>query len=114
MTTTAVNPTIIHIDANLTWRWLRAQSGNYIGICDALKITLQADTFSELMEEIGITLDALLKDVIADNEFDKFLREQGWSAAGPVPNRPMSDVRFDVPFAVEASGTHGQQASVRQ
>ena len=107
-----LTPTIVHIDGKLQWRWFRAQSGNYIGGCDPLKITLQADTFSELMEEIGITLDALLKDLLADNDLDRFLREQGWSTTGPGPNRP-SDVRFDVPFAIDEMGTHGQQAIVR-
>jgi hypothetical protein len=104
--------TVVHIiNANLTWKYTRARGGNYVAVCDALKLTLQAKTFSELMEDINFTLDALLKDLLSSNELDSFLRERGWSAAGNIPQR---NVRFDVPFAVMAMRAHDQQRDVHQ
>lgn len=105
-------PTVVHINANLLWRFCRSREGSYIGVCDPLKITLQADTFAELTEEINISLDALLRDVLGDGELEKFLRDQGWSVIGPFPHRP-DDVKFDVPFSIEAAGNNGQQAILR-
>jgi hypothetical protein len=42
---------------------------------DPLKLTVQADTWAELMEDIGHTLDAMLRDLFRSNELDKFLRD---------------------------------------
>ena len=103
-----LTPTIVHINANLQWKCIRTKEGNYIGVCDPLRITLQADTFAELTEEINISLDALLKDLLSEGELEKFLRDQGWSAVGPIPVRP-ANIRFDVPFSIEAAGTNGKQ-----
>jgi hypothetical protein len=105
--------TIIQINANVPWQYSRAKGGNYVAVCDPLKLTLQAPTFSELMEDIAVSLDALMKDLLSENELDKFLRERGWSAVGQVPTRPRN-IRFDVPFAVTAMRAHGQQNSVHQ
>lgn len=102
-----VATTVVHINANLTWKWCRAQSGSYIGVCDPLKITLEADTFYELMEESAITLDALMKDLFMDRELDKFLREHGWTADSTIPDVPIRELRFDVPF--DAMKMNGQQ-----
>ena len=104
-------PMVIQIQANLNWRYTRARGGNYVAICDPLKLTLQAETFSDLIEDIGISLDALLKDLLSENELDRFLREHGWTALNPIPARP-KNVRFDVPF--ELVRASGQQASLRQ
>lgn len=100
------------INAKLQWQYFRSKNGNYIGVCDPLKITLQADTFSDLTEEINITLNALMKDLLSEGELDRFLRDRGWTAVG-LPTGPMN-VRFDVPFSIEAMKANGQQAVVHQ
>lgn len=104
--------TVIQIQGNVPWRYLHTKGGNYVAICDPLKLTLQAKTFAELMEDVAISLDALLKDLVVTNEFDRFLREQGWTALAPVPIR-MRNVRFDIPFAmIPAMAAHGQPTGV--
>jgi len=102
---------IIQIQANLNWQYSCARSGNFIAVCDPLKLTLQASTFSELLEDINISLDALFQDLLSEHELDRFLRERGWTALNPIPAGPMN-VRFDVPF--ELVRANGQQASLCQ
>lgn len=79
------------------WKTFQAQSGEWVAICDPLKLTVQADTWAELMEDIGHTLDGLLRDLLSSNELNQFLRDHGWKLLAAIPARP-EDVRFDVPF----------------
>jgi hypothetical protein len=101
----------VHIEGKVQWGCFRAKGGSWIGVCDPLKLTVQADTWAELMEDIGHTLDAMLSDLLKTNELDKFLQVQGWQATGPIPRK---NVRFDVPFIPAIMAAHGQQASVHQ
>jgi hypothetical protein len=65
------------------------------------------------MEDIGHTLDALLKDLLTTNELDKFLRDHGWTTLTAIPRRA-EDVRFDVPFIPALMATNGPARSIRQ
>ena len=87
----------VRIDANVPWNVLQAKGGNWVGVCEPLKLTVQAETWADLMEDMGQTLDALLKDLLSSNELDRFLRDRGWTLIGAIPQR-QDDVRFDVPF----------------
>jgi hypothetical protein len=49
------------------------------------------------MEDIGLTLDAVMRDLLKSNELPQFLHDRGWQLVGPMPSPP-EDVRFDVPF----------------
>jgi hypothetical protein len=105
--------TVVRIEGNLAWQCLRTQSGEWVAVCDPLKLTLQSDTFASLMEDISITLNDIFKDLVASNEFDKFLRDKGWRAVGPVPQAP-ENVQFDMPFFTAMMGSRDAQASLRQ
>jgi len=90
--------TIVHVNANITWGVKKTEAGNWLAICDSLKLTLQARTYAELMEDIGLTLDALIKELLSTNDLDRFMREHGWKLE-PVPKRTkQEDVFYDVPF----------------
>lgn len=89
--------TLVRIDGRVQWQCLRTEGGNWIARCTPLKLTLQSATWAELMEDIGLALDALLKDLLKSNDLEKFLREHGWRPVGLMPRRP-EKVRFDVPF----------------
>ena len=65
----------IEVQSKLVWQCLQAASGQWVAVCDTLKLTIQSDTFSELMEDIHQTLDAMFKDLLATGELDKFFRE---------------------------------------
>jgi len=104
----------IQVQANLNWACRRTEDGNWIGACDPLRLTVESETYAELMEDIGLTLDAMLVDLLSTNELDRFLRDHGWQAITPIPVNPQH-LRFDVPFipAIMAP-RHGSQRSVYQ
>ena len=106
---------IVRVEGNVQWKCFRARSseGNWIGICDPLKLTVQAKTWSDLMEDIGSTLDAILRDLLGSNELDQFLRDKGWLVAQALPARP-DNVRFDVPFIPAMVEPNGFQRELHQ
>jgi hypothetical protein len=103
---------VIRIEAKLRWDCF-PDEGVWVGVCDPLKLTVQADTWAELMEDIGHTLDAMLLDLLQTNELNAFLRDHGWKLHGPIPVRP-KNVRFDVPFIPAIMAAHGSQTNIYQ
>ena len=91
---------VVRVEANVRWRCQRANR-NWIGVCDPLKLTVQSETYAELMEDIGLTLNAVLRDLLKSNELPQFLSEQGWETVDPIPSPKLKNVRFDVPFVPE-------------
>jgi predicted RNase H-like HicB family nuclease len=107
---------LVRIEANVPWMWRKGSGGNYVAVCDPLKITLQAQSYSELMDDIADSLDALLKDLMESDELEQFMQEHGWRLVAPIPPRP-KDMRFDVPFSimpVAMAGANGPQRSFYQ
>ncbi|SPF56945.1 hypothetical protein SBA4_990011 [Candidatus Sulfopaludibacter sp. SbA4] len=101
----ATMTSLIRIQTQLEWKCFRGNE-NWIAFNDALKLTVQAETWSELMESINETLDAVLEDLVHTNDLQKFLVDHGWQIASPLPVE-MDNVRFDVPFSVVLqSGSH--------
>jgi predicted RNase H-like HicB family nuclease len=109
--------TLVRIHANLGWKVLQGKGGNWIGVCDPLKLTVQGETWADLMENIGHTLDAVLRDLLSSNELPRFLQDHGWQVVGgKIPERPdhPDDVRFDVPFIPAMMGANDPQRRVYQ
>ncbi|MFI5089163.1 MAG: hypothetical protein ACHP7P_03795 [Terriglobales bacterium] len=94
------------------WNCYPAAGGNWVGVCEPFKLTLQAETWANLMEDIGLALNALMLDLVESKELEPFLREHGWKLSARVPNH-IEDVRFDVPFS-PVMAAHGSQRSVHQ
>ena len=87
---------VVHIEAEIPWRIGRADGEHWVGICDPLELTVESETWADLMEDIALTLDAMLHDLLSNNELDQFLQDRGWTAHGPTDGAEA--VRFDVPF----------------
>ncbi len=105
---------VVRINAQLQWTIRQGSGGAWVGICDPLKLTVQSDTWAELMEDIGLTLDAVLKDLLVSNELPRFLRDRGWQLMGSMPTH-LGEVRFfDVPFYPVMAGVNGPQTEFRQ
>ena len=106
---------LVRIEGNVPWSWRRGVGGNYVAVCEPLRITLQARSYSELMEDISNSLDALLKELMESRDFDRFMQDHGWSMTASIPARPQ-DMRFDVPFSIVpvTAGTNGSQRSLHQ
>ena len=109
-------PVTVRIEGNIQWRWRIANGGNYVAVCDPLKITLQAKNWSELVEDMTIALDALVSDLIESHEWEAFMRQHGWRVIGTVPSPPVRGVRFDVPFSILpfVTNQNDSQRSVHQ
>src|SRR5438477_3912260 len=92
---------------NLQWLCLRTKRGNWIGVCDPLKLTIQSATWAELMEDIADALNSMLIDLIKSGELNRFMQDHGWKLLGEIPRDPhREDVRFDVPFLSSMMGAH--------
>ena len=88
---------VVHIETEIPWRIDRADGEHWVGVCDPLGLTVESESWAELMEDIALTLDAMLNDLLSSNELDHFLQARGWTAHGPTGDDAES-VRFDVPF----------------
>ena len=78
---------VMRIDAQIPWQIDRAEGERWVGICDPLDLTVESETWAELMEDIALTLDAMLRDLLANDELDRFLLDRGWTANGPTSDR---------------------------
>jgi predicted RNase H-like HicB family nuclease len=103
---------VVRVDGQVGWHCVRGNE-NWVAVCDALKLTVQAETWGDLMEDIGDTLDAVLKDLASSNELPQFLTSNGWHLATPLPAQLNSVQRFDLPFTTVV-GSRGPQANVHQ
>ena len=103
---------LVRIGANVPWQITEGGGGNYVGVCEPLKLTVQGATWAELMEDIAETIDAMFKDLLSTNELDRFLHDQGWTSS-TIPTEAES-VRFDVPFIPAMVGAHGSPRNVYQ
>ena len=56
---------VMHIEAEIPWRIDRADRERWVGICDPLGLTVESETWAELMEDIALTLDAMLNDLLS-------------------------------------------------
>ncbi len=87
---------LVRVQGQINWSVQRGAE-NWIAVCEPLKLTVQAQSWSEMMEDIGDTLDAILHELVGSNELDRFLQDHGWRLITPLPEK-LKNVRFDVPF----------------
>ena len=105
---------IVRIDAkNVPLQCFQAKSGDWIGICEPLKLTVQSSTWGELMEDFALTLNGILSDLFQTRDFDRFMNDHGWTVVGQAPEQP-ENVRFDVPFLPALVSNHGPQRSIHK
>lgn len=107
---------LVRVETLLEWKVLQGKGGNWVAVCNPLKLTVQGETWAELMEDIGHTLNAVLTDLLSTNELPRFLQDHGWQIAGGVVPQPArsEDVRFDVPFIPAMMGANDPQRHVCQ
>ncbi len=110
--------TLIRIQANVQWQVQPAgpRGESWLATCQPLNLTVEAETWGELMESISDTLDAVLADLMSSDDLPQFLHAQGWTLISQLPSRAQfKDVRFDVPFTPAlVMGANDSQAGVRQ
>lgn len=95
----------VQINANIQWLFTKDEpSGQWIAVCNPLKLTMEGDTYGELMENLNQSIQLLFESLVSSGEFDQFLRDRGWSAQHQVTIADIQsqNVRFDVPFELIA------------
>jgi len=90
---------VINIEANIVWGYFQDHaSGNWIGVSEPLKLTVEADTLPALHESMTEAMDCLFNELLSSGDLDRFLGEHGWTAINALPARREHDVCFDVPL----------------
>ena len=104
----------IHIEgAQIPWAIQRTSNGFWVGVCDALNITVQSGTWQELMEDIGTAIDMLLADLVETGNFERFLHDKGWSielSRDSYESIEPQNLKFDVPFIPTLAGADNDRA----
>ena len=95
--------TIIQIEGKTEWKVSRTHSGQLLGICESLGLTVESDTWANLMEDIAQTLDAMLHDLSRSGDFERFLYDRGWHLSRGPTGPSADDVWYDVPFTTRTS-----------
>jgi len=107
---------IIQVNGKVQWQFRQLASGEFIAHCQPLKITLESGNWSELLEDMTLAMDGVLKEMASTNELDRFLHDHGWTLMQQVPVH-VSNVQFQIPFELLAQNTkHGRhsKASLHQ
>lgn len=99
---------VVRVRSDVEWAVVEGTSGYWIGICEPLQLTVQSETYAHLMEDIGLTMDALLKDLIETNELDQFLLSHGWTLQGSYENAD----HFDIPFHTTRKSSYGSASTL--
>ena len=63
----------------IPWR-VQQEVDCWIGICDPLKLTVDADSLAELVEDIIETLEAVFKELDSTGDLERVLLENGLAA----------------------------------
>lgn len=58
------------------WRWQRGPSGAFVAWCDALGLTVEGDTFDDMVDAIRDAQESLFLSLFKDGDLDRFLRER--------------------------------------
>jgi hypothetical protein len=99
----------IMLNGKLEWRASQsASSKRWIGVCDPLNLAMEAESLDELHSVIHEATNALMHDLLSDNELAAFLKERGWTADN-IPAGDSKYVDFSVPWELIAEGSHGPE-----
>ncbi len=103
---------IINIEGKAEIQWLaqRSGSGRWIGVCEAMNLSTEAESLDELHSVINETIQLVLLDLLRDNELDKFLKDHGWRTTHmPMNKIDQADIEFNVPWQLIAKGNRDSQ-----
>ncbi len=88
---------VVQVQAQVKWEFYQDQpSKRWIAVCNPLGITIEADTHTELRENIEDALRLFMRSTFEDGELERFLREHGWKALNIPANARANDIKFDV------------------
>ncbi len=99
-----MSPAIVRFDlaAFIAWRAVRdAQTGAWVGICDALKLTAEGETWEDLNRIVAEIVNDLFVNLLQEGRLEEFLRNHGWATLGEIPRPPDHErLVFDIPSRI--------------
>lgn len=108
---------LVRINAQLGWTVAQdPQSLRWVGVCPALAITAEAESFSKLTEMMNEEVNELMRDLLEEGSLDSYLHERGWTSlpGTPIPRlMPAEGVNFDVPMEIRLNSVAGLSARAR-
>ena len=103
-------PVLVKIESQIPWRVIRSTSGYWVGVCEPLKLTAQAETWIDLVNDIAWAMESVFEDLLETNDLETFLRERGWSAPQLPTVVQSPQVKFDIPFLPQLASPGNDQA----
>jgi hypothetical protein len=93
------NVILIELEAQVQWDAVQGdRNGVWVGVCDALNLSVEAASLDELHSLIPESIHLLMTDLVMDNEFDQYLRERGWRTRGTPDPDAIAETKFHVPW----------------
>ncbi len=83
------------VDATIVWKVLRTPRGVLVGVCDELRLTVEARDERELRSIIEESHDLFFQSLLEDGELGRFLREHGWDTNVPVADLKVGQAWFE-------------------
>ena len=96
-----VEGSVIKVKGEVRWNIEETQEGPWVGVCDRLGLTVQSDTWTELMEDIGAIVEFVFTDFMHEGRLEQFLAKHGWTCQNQSDHEPSAlgnAPRFDIPF----------------
>ena len=91
---------LVKFKARVPWLTGLSEGGLWIGTCDDLGLTVQSETWGELMAHISTALQLMMEDLASTGDLRSFVQEQGWDMLADIPES--DDLSrgscFDIPF----------------
>ena len=90
--------TTVEIDGTVEWTVAKdEESGLWVGVCPALNLNTDGETFPKLCEGMNEAIGMLFSVLHEDGELAPFLHERGWRIVGPPP-AATSEPQFSLPY----------------
>lgn len=90
---------VVKLEANIQWHTRPSTtSARWIGVCEPMNLSMEAETLDELHSVIEETMQLVLTDLLRENELQEYLEEHGWRASNLDSATVNDDVAFDVPW----------------
>jgi hypothetical protein len=107
---------MVQVQAKIQWEFYQdPASKRWIAVCEPLGLTIEADSHTELRENIEDSLRLFMRSIFADGQFERFMRERGWVAQNIPQNVAPQDIGFDVPIELIArKASNGAKRAVHQ
>jgi hypothetical protein len=105
-----VRAMVVQLNVQVSWRAERdVKTGEWVAVCDALKLTAQGETWEDLTSMIFEVQDHLFRTVWSEGALDQFLWSHGWQPAPKIQAELGEDVKFDFPTKViPVNGVYAQ------